>query len=139
MADWYGTARSNYVKIKDMDGLKAAIEPFPISISKGDDENEGKVCFLSDDGDSGGWPGHAYDEDDNEIEFDPAVQICPFMEDDQVLVMMESGAEKLRYITGNAMAFNAKGDSVRVNLNDIYKKAAETFGASADDITAAEY
>ena len=28
MADWYGSARSNYVRIKDMEGLKKALAPF---------------------------------------------------------------------------------------------------------------
>lgn len=142
MANWYGAARSNYVKIKDMDGLKAALEPFPIKLYITlSGEDEGKVCFMSDEQDSGGWPSFGYLEDaeDEEIEFDPAVQICPFMEDDQILVMMVTGAEKLRYLTGHADAYNSKGEWCAVNINDIYKKAAEQFGVDVASITACEY
>jgi hypothetical protein len=36
---------------------------------------------------------------------------------------MESGAEKLRYIAGYAVAYNSKGETVSLNLDDIYDKA----------------
>lgn len=146
MANWYGTARSNYVRIKDkdMDGLKKALEPFPIQIADGYGNNEGKVCFLSNEPDSGGWPSVVYsytDEDcqeEVETEFDPASQICPFMDDNQILVMMEAGAEKLRYITGSAQAYNNAGEFCQVTLFDIYEKAQEYFGGDVE-ITVAEY
>lgn len=140
MASWYGTARSNYVKIKDVEGLEKSLAPFPIRIAEGDGKNEGKVCFLSEEPDSGGWPGSYYDhETDEEIEFLVAARICPFMEDDQILVMMEAGAEKLRYITGNAQAYNAKGEECWMQLSDIYAKAADRFGVPRESIAAAEY
>ena len=144
MSNWNGAARSNYVRIKDMDGLKNALSPFPIRVYQ---NNDGLVCFLSEEEDTGSWPSFALVEVDHEdgwpsedeIEFDPTVQICPFMEDDQILVMMEAGAEKLRYVSGHASAFNAKGDSCGVSLNDIYEKAAEKFSVPVGKITDASY
>lgn len=122
MANWYGSARSNYVRVRDMDGLLAALEPFPIGVHT---RENGLTCFLSEEADSGGWPSTAWvqrDEDeDEEIEFDPRVQIVPFLEDNEVLIMMEIGAEKLRYLTGNAVAFHPDGEKVlSVNIHDIY-------------------
>lgn len=140
MANWYGTARSNHVKIKDMAGLKTALEPFEIHIHTAiAGAHKGMICFWSEDGDSGAWPGSILDEDEAEVEFDPAVHICPFMEDDQILVMMEAGAEKLRYITGWATAYTADGRDTTISLGRIYQQAADEFGVPRESITPAEY
>lgn len=140
MANYQATARSNYVKIKDMEGLKKALKPFDIAIW----EQDGMVGFGQSEMSDGGWPGWclisvADDEPEEEIEFDPAIQICPFMEEGQVLVMMESGHEKLRYVQGHAQAFNTKGGYVQLILRDIYQMAADKFGVPLATITHAEY
>lgn len=142
MANWYGAARSNYVLIKDLKALQEALDPWPIGIykkHKDDSDNNVLVCFLSEDQDSGGWPFTAWDEDDNEVEFDAAELIAPHLVEGQVLVMMEAGAEKLRYVTGHAIAINHEGKYVTVNLDDIYAKAAETFGVDGASITSCSY
>lgn len=138
MANWYGAARSNYVLIKNLGALVDALDPWPIGIHKkhaDDSENSVLVCFLSEEQDSGGWP--SLDFNDNE--FDPKTCICPHMEPGQVLVMMEIGHEKLRVLTGHAVAYNHEGKFVTVNLNDIYEKAAEAFGVECGSITPATY
>jgi len=146
VANWYGTARSNYVRIKDMDGLKKALGPFDIKVVAKDNSDPNLVCFLSVDADSGGWPGFGYVEAENEetgagdeVEFDPAAHICPFMADGEILVMMEAGAEKLRYVTGSAQAYNSKGEVVYLNLDRIYKLAAKKFKADLSKISLCEY
>jgi hypothetical protein len=40
---------------------------------------------------------------------------------------MEIGAEKLRYLTGIAIAVNHKGRVAVISLDDVYRKAARTF------------
>lgn len=144
MANWQGTARSNYVKIKDMEGLKEALKPFPIRLHTAvAGPNEGKVCLLSEESDDGGWPSYAYSSDDDdgedEIEFDISAVVCPYMEPGEILVIMETGAEKLRYISGYAAAFNHEGNAVYLFLSDIYAKAADHFGVPLGSITGAEY
>jgi hypothetical protein len=146
MANWYGAARSNYVRIKDMEGLKKALEPFQVVICRKSDECPELVCFLSTESDSGGWPGSVWvtkevngESIEDEIEFDPSSHICPFMEEDQILVTMEAGAEKLRYISGQAAAWNANGDCCVISLDDIYKRAAERFHRNQKDITCASH
>ena len=49
--------------------------------------------------------------------------------------MMEAGAEKLRYISGFAFAFNNKGEEITIRLSDIYERAKDL----GTNITAAEY
>ncbi|MBF0556947.1 MAG: hypothetical protein HQK96_20725 [Nitrospirae bacterium] len=100
------------------------------------------MCFLSDD-EYGSWPSYVCVEneqgEEEEVEFDPTVHICPFMEDGEVLIMMTAGAEKLRYITGHAEAYNSEGKWVSVFIEDIYEKAAKKFGVAKSSITACEY
>jgi hypothetical protein len=141
MSNWYGAARSNYVAIKDMEGLKKSLDPFPISIIPR--ESDGKICLLSDDIDNGGWPTCACGTDasgeDMEILFNPPELICPFMKNGEILIIMEAGAEKLRYISGTAVAFKHTGESVSIFLDDIYQKAANEFGVPIDTINLCQY
>ncbi len=140
MANWIGAGRSNYVKIKpkSMKALRASLAPFAVEIVEGAGLNKGAVCFLST-SESGGFESGWDTENDTDIDFDPAVQICPHMVKGQVLVLMEAGAEKLRYITGHAQAYHSDGRNVTVSLTDIYAKAAEAFGVNEKSITAAQY
>lgn len=132
---WQGAARSNYVQIEDMDGLEKALEPFEGVVEMIFDRH-GKVGFKSgDESDDGGWPSTVKDDDGNEFEFDPVQQICPFMAEGAVLVMMESGADKYREITGRALAYKKDGTKVEIFLEDIYKKAAEAFGVDPVSIS----
>lgn len=144
---WNGAARSNYVQIADMDGLMKALEPFSdITIESGD-RGEGN-CFLVQT-DDGGWPSwgeveRADPEDPEntileEIEFDPAVHIMPFLVPDQVLITMQSGHDKLRYIDGSAAAYHTDGRKVSFGLFEIYEKAAKEFGIPQERISACEY
>lgn len=139
MANYYGAARSNYVRIKDMPGLVEALKPWPIIISPKND-NPLNVCFLSDDPDGAGWPSRCWDDGDNdETEWDTTKFIAPFMEPDQVLIIEEAGHEKLRYVTGWAEATRSDGRQVFVNINDIYDKAAAVFEIPRANITEATY
>ena len=127
MANWYGAARSNYVRVKDKDGLIEALDPFPIRLAHNPD---GLTCFLPETED-GDFPGFAYTEDDEEIEFDPQNHIVPFLEDNEVLILMTSGAEKLRYITGHATAYHPDGEQVlHINISDIYGLVKQTWGVT---------
>lgn len=143
MANWYGTARSNKFTVVDMDGFKTALAPFgDIEIA----QRDGKVMLMVTDGDYGGWPSVVYDwvegEGDVEIEFSPAIHIMPYVKEGEVVVLMEAGAEKLRYITGNAQAYIRIGDEVKteyLDLSRIYHNAADAFGVDVESIDVAEY
>ena len=136
MADWYGTSRSNYVKIKDMDALNKALEPWCINTEA---DLHGRIAFFARDSDNGGWPSWAQDAEGNEIEFEWETVICPHMEDGEILVIRSVGAEKLRYVTGHAAAFDNTGKSISLSLDLIYSMAANHFGVPEANITTAEY
>lgn len=145
MANWNGAARTNYFICTDKNALARSLEPFDLIISEGASDNAGKagkVCLLSAN-EFGGWPraGYIYGEK-GDIDFDMDVHVMPYVCEGEVVVVMEAGAEKLRYVSGLAEARIRKGNKVKVcaiHLNDIYDLAARRFGVNKKKITIAEY
>lgn len=138
MSGWKGTARTNYVRIDDVDGLEKSLAPFEGLIEESARLGTDDLCFIATT-DDGGWPGWVKDEEGFDVEFDLAVHVCPFMADDQILVMMEAGGEKTRSITGSAIAYRKNGEKVSLFLDDIYDKAAEAFGVQKSSIPQCAY
>ena len=69
--------------------------------------------------------------------------VMPFVEVDQVLIAFQVGQEKLRYLTGVALAFmrdeQNKIHELKTDLNDIYAMAAQQFKVDSGNINIAEY
>jgi hypothetical protein len=139
MANWYGAWRTNYVKLKS-DRIKD-LEHFPITLVR---DNDGRYALLSED--DGGEPVDyilvppadflkPYIHDEERIELEDCIH--EFLEPGEVIVIMCSGAEKLRYITGRARAVHSNGEEVSISLNDIYWLAQEAFPDA--NITEASY
>jgi hypothetical protein len=138
MANWYGSARTNYVRVSDMEALKENVLNFGIKMV----EKDGKVAFFPDDYSDGDFPYSMDDDEGNEIIFSWEDIIMPYIAELEVFVVMCCGAEKLRYITGDAQAYCRKGSTVQfcgVNLNDIFSKAALEFDVDITQMTPAEY
>ncbi len=134
MANWYGTARSNYFRVKD----KQKFTEWATSIDGLEliEDEEGRVGLGCNHDYSGGWPDLVYNQDtDDYEEIDVVKSVAAHLQEGSVAVFMEVGAEKMRYVTGWAVAVNHKGDTARVSLDDIYKQAAEL----GDEVTKAEY
>lgn len=145
MSNFNGTARSNYFRVKDEGAFEAAMAALP-DINVWTKETDGVLRYAigSDDADTGCWPsfmhaesvgepgGDEVEQEDREI-FMPD-EIAPHLADGEVCVLMEAGAEKMRYINGYALAFdNTDRPVVRVSLDDIYEKAKEAFGVEPTD------
>ena len=129
MADWYGAARSNYFKVRDLDAFRKAFEGIDVKIvgSAADDSvaEDGLVCLLGDD-QYGGWPSWICDEEtDEDREVDVVQIVAGHLADGEVAVFMQSGAEKLRYITGYAVATNNKGETRVIDIDMIYDLAKD--------------
>lgn len=157
MADWYGSARSNYFKVTDpkkfielcnlwgvetvngerkviTDRCEACLHGKPdtdckeyvkvmVGECKGKEENQTLYGFLGNT-DNGSLPSFRQDEETNtEYDFDDFLtELAPIIKDNWIAIMMECGAEKLRYISGFSIAINSKGIKESVNLSDIYDK-----------------
>ena len=136
MANWYGTARSNYFRVTDAEAFVQLAERRGLGVFK---TERGADIFAIHSGDStgdGSWPSYDMDEDS---EIDLVRELAEHLPKGQVAVLMEIGAEKLRYLTGVAIAVNHKGRVVEVTLSDIYRKAAHAFRVAESDITQATY
>lgn len=77
------------------------------------------------------------DYEDEEVDFLYELSLC--LQEGQILVYQESGAEKMRYVAGISIAINHKGESLSVDINSIYQQAAEKFGVDEKEITLAQY
>lgn len=117
MANWYGASRSNYFKVKDTEEFENFLDQFG-GIEYHSEEDE-SYCIIAEEG---CWPSSIYNEETDEYEdYDDFFQdLSSHLLDDQVCIIVTSGHEKMRYITGDAYAINSKGQELSININSIY-------------------
>lgn len=130
MVNWYGSARSNYFRVKDSEAFKEALSRLGVDVYDGNGIHDGLVMIcVSEGSDSGGWPTEGYDDEIGEgYDIDIETIVAEHLADGEVAVLMEVGAEKLRYLTGWAVAIHSSGSVERVSIDDIYQKARKAFG-----------
>jgi hypothetical protein len=129
MANWYGSARSNYFAVKDEAAFREWADKNSLQIFISENHPGLFAIAPSNDGDDGGWPSLFFDDETGEDrDFEVTDEIVPHLAEGHVAVLMEIGAEKLRYLTGHATAVSSNGASITINLRDIYEKAAELGG-----------
>lgn len=136
MADYYASARSNYFRVKDKDAFVNHIQKMVPDVTVDKEETDGKdyyVLLFEE-----GIPTWCYDDKYNDVEIDWRAFFAKHLEEDSIAVLMEAGAEKLRYIAGLAFAYNAKGEELVVSLLDIYGLITSTWGTDLE-ATPTEY
>jgi len=148
MANWYGTARSNYFHVKDKKKFKEHCDLMNLGVW--DDRKDGRVGVYPWDNDDGGWPSSIpIDEeqqkkfgieptDGDYWEFDFAEEISKHLKKGEVAIFVQVGAEKMRYVTGHASAINSEGVLQTISLENIYE-IAKGMTDRPDDVTIAEY
>lgn len=145
MANFYGSARTNYVQI-DWEKAEAFAKSWDIKAAKSHSmSKEGElpwVCFLpGDQSDDGCFPTMFTVEDDEhpdgqyEREFSWH-EIYSQLPANQGLVVQTVGAEKLRYLAGYSEVYSNQGLVDHINLGDIYRLATQDHGL---EVTTAEY
>ena len=138
MANYIASARSNYFRVKDIDAFLTAMERVPDVYVETD--KDGSVVLTVQNSDWGGWPSYYYDDENGieEEDFDIAELVSEHLEEDSVAILMEVGAEKLRYVVGYAVAINSKGEREDISLMDIYELAAGLTN-KPENVTNCEY
>ena len=138
MANYYGYARSNYFRVKDLQRFRAAMSNCAVEIveeDNGDKNRSRRVALLSDS--ESGWSSSYVDAKGNDVDASIHDIVQEHLADDEVAIFMEIGYEKLRYLSGYAVAVNNKNKSVSFQLSDIYTdKRVRKLGSN---ITRAEY
>lgn len=136
MANYYGSARSNYFKVKDESAFSAWISKYNIETYK--NAETGMICMLCNNED-GCWPSDLYDEEAGDyVDVDFVQELSEHLALGYVAVLMYVGHEKMRYLAGGAMAVSHTGDTVYLDLDNIYNLAEEKFG-NGSVITRCEY
>lgn len=135
MANWYGSARSNYFCVKDRDAFLKWVERRGLGLFMNENEADSFAIHPGGSTDSGGWPTL---DTENDAEIDLTAELAEHLSKGQVAILMEVGAEKLRYVTGEAVAVNSRGRVVFLSLGDIYRKAVREFRVPENEIIRAE-
>jgi len=144
MSDWYGSARSNHFCVKDKDAFLKWVDTVPDLIAQGCEGEDGQigegVFMIYSDDQYGGWPAYrTVDDADDDQEIDLLAELSKHLAKGEVAVLMEIGAEKIRYLSGIAQAVDWRGRTARVSLTDIYEVAAKTFRVAKKKISEAAY
>ena len=128
MANWYGTSRSNYFRVKD----EKAFTAFVGSLSLDHWTNKDGLHAVAPDGANDGyWPSQIWHEDEDGEDYkdiDFVDELAPHLADGEVAVLMTAGSEKLRYVTGCAVAVKNDGSYVSIDIDDIYNLAFLKWG-----------
>jgi hypothetical protein len=114
-------ARSNYFRVKDMESFRAFLSAWGNDVTLRPHYDDAElVCLLSTG--EGGFPSH--DDDTDEPIYFPQL-VAEHLADDEVAVFVECWHEGLRYVGGDALAINNKGETVIIHTDDIYGLAAK--------------
>lgn len=109
--------RSNYVKVKDIEGLKKSLAIFThLSIVS---DNDGKHCILAEYDSFFVQSVFIGEEEEEEVELQIETHIIPFLEDNEIFIIMEVQNDKLRWLYGWADAYQGN-KCLTVSLEDIY-------------------
>lgn len=136
MANWYGSSRTNYFQVKDPDAFKAEMAKHEVDVWQS--TTRGTDWFgLGAQTEDGSWPSVLDADDDPVAEFWEVV--APHLADGQVAVLQTIGAEKLRYLTGYAIAVTNAAAPVFVSIDDVYMQAYAKFGVPMGSIADATY
>jgi len=127
MANYYSTTRTNYFQVKNIKKFEDELYKFSENLEI--HTNEKGVCILDHLGE--GFPSNYYNEENEDyLDIEWGDFFSKHLEKNYVAVIVESGAEKLRYVIGYASAYTWDGRSTHISLDDIYKKAIENFGSN---------
>ena len=126
MATYVGCARSNYVRVVDPEAFRNEVRRCGCTVvERHDPDRDVTLLAVLSDADNG-WDFRPWDDEiEDEVEIDPIVDWGRHLADGEVMVLQEAGWEGRRYVAGHAAAFNNRGESVTVNLDNIYRLAAD--------------
>lgn len=142
MADYYGRGRTNIFKVKDISALKTALAGAEFTVEERPDRGADAVSItVSENDGAGSWGQLVYTggDDADPTELSVPDIIAEHLQDGQVAVFVHAGAEELRYLSAYSIAVHADGRQVRVDLDDIYQRAAEAFSVDINEIDWAMY
>ncbi|MHB1665859.1 hypothetical protein [Thiomonas sp.] len=116
-------ARTNYVRFKNLPGLRQALAPFSVVIK----EKNGRHALFGFKSEADSVPASLLYVDRH---------ISPFLEDGEILVVQQIGWKaSTGEFTSGAWAVDSSGRWVAIEMEDIYAIAAKHFGVPLEAIS----
>lgn len=136
MANYQSACRSNYFKVgrpkEFMDWISSLPDVEFQAQNPDSPDLIGMVYGVNPDG--AGWPTWREIEDEDgdyyEQEIDFFDELSQFLAPGEVAVFQEVGSEKLRYLYGQAVAVNHKGEQLSISLDNIYEQVEREWNAT---------
>ena len=119
MANYTASSRSNYFRVKDTEAFRKWADDLELKVEPNDDG----MLMIWADCENGDWPDFRFNEetdDYDEIAF--YGELAEHLVPGEIAILMEVGAEKLRYLCGYAVAIDHEGNMETVSINQIYDK-----------------
>jgi hypothetical protein len=137
MANYYGQARTNYFAVKDAEAFREDIKNYPVELIERKNEETGETLFgfMDASQDGAGLDDFIYDDDFEATEISWEDLFEKHLVDGWVAVILETGAEKYRYLVGCATAYNNKREVKHIDINDFVTH----FSGMGDNIAPASY
>lgn len=127
--DYMGIARTNYFKVRDVDAFRKWAKPYDLKVITSHlDPLVFALIIETED---------AFIDPDDLENNNFAIELASHLAPDAVAILIEIGHEDTEYLTGHAMAINATGRRIDLDLNTIYEMAQNAFPQAK--ITYAEY
>ncbi|ROR76056.1 hypothetical protein SAMN06295974_3796 [Plantibacter flavus] len=146
MSTFEATARTNHFRVRDVAALRAELATYGIHAPNLLDHRAHGAALVLDDRDvvtgtialfgDMGWPSLDEDAVRERFDWDESISvpdqhqtlvelIASHLEAGQVAIFLEVGHEKMRFLSGSAVAVNASGETRSIELEDIYGLASE--------------
>ncbi len=144
MANYYASARSNYFKVKDFEKFSNFCAEVGLGIWKRGEGKESYAIYPLNE-DSGGFDlelsclDNDINEENTRDHGDLIEELSFHLEDDEVCILQEVGAEKLRYLNAYAICFNNKGERETLDLSSLAFEAAVDLTGKPENLTPVEY
>lgn len=135
MADFYATARSNYVKVKDVEKAKESLRDYGNTIHVHSTYPE----YIMIEGGCSGFLTLCCD-DDGEDQYLLWRDWClEHLVAGQTLILIYVGNEKLRYLAAGAEVYTWDGRQLEVDLMNILTRGLRDIGVSLDQVALPRY
>ena len=129
MANYIAQGRSNYFAVKDEQAFREDIAKCNVELIEHKTEDGQTLFGFMDEGYGDGldtwyaWSGDGIDDQETELTWGDFFQ--KHLADGWVAIITSIGSEKMRYLNGEATAYNNKGEDKFISISDIVTLASE--------------
>lgn len=133
MPNMLGIARTNYFRVKDIAAFQKAMDKYDVEVFQ--EPINGVPHFaLFDTFNGGAWPSDVEGMGGKLIPVDFPRVVSEHLEVDQIAILMGVSYEGTRSVRGHSLAIDHTGETILVELDDIYAKAHAKWGRPVEKV-----